>query len=337
VNQKDFSAYVYNRQFAGDMHPIRLAVDVASGDFGTRVLLEGVLEARQFCKYRFITHLCGDRSLILENLKKLGCEKDLSDSIVIEHCPQQIDDDETPSRVWKTKRLAPVVRCVSMQKDGLVDASLSAGDTRILLTAAIFLLGRMEMVVRPALAAFIPSISTRPTLLLDVGANLGCRTEHLAAFGRMGFLYYRRFFGVDCPRVALLNIGREPSKGTRTIIEAGEELDKTCKGYCGFVEGGSVLTGDVDVVVCDGFAGNVLLKTCERFHALAESVLGDGGKLDDTVRKKIAVLNPENYGGVPLLGIRGVVFKAHGSSSSRAFAHALAASVTAVHRGLPAM
>jgi glycerol-3-phosphate acyltransferase PlsX len=316
------------------MRPIRLAVDVTSGDLGMRVLLEGVLLAKKIYPNHFVTHLCGDSAAILREMKNLGFDKDLSREFAVEHCPQQIDKNETPSRVWKTKRLAPAVRCISLQKEGAVDASLSAGDTRIIMGAALFLLGRMENVARPALAAFLPTITRRPTLLLDVGANLECRMEHLVAFGHMGFEYYQRFFGVDNPRVALLNIGHEPAKGTRTIKSAGESLAASCKGYCGFVEGGDLLTGEVDVVVCDGFAGNILLKTCEKFYTLAESLLGESGKFADTVKKKMAILNPENYGGVPMLGIRGVVFKAHGSSSSLAFAHALAASVTAAYRGL---
>jgi glycerol-3-phosphate acyltransferase PlsX len=315
------------------MRPIRLAVDVCSGDLGPRVLLEGVLQAMKSSAISFTVCLCGIRAVIEQELRELGCTSLEETGISIEDCPQQIDEKEVPSRVWKTRKLAPVIRCVSLQKEGAADASLSAGDTRILMGAALFILGRMEDVSRPALAAFLPTTAGHPALLLDVGANLECRTEHLVAFGRLGFSYYSRFFGVQCPRIALLNIGREPGKGTRTIVSAGAELSRLCKGYSGFVEGGGLLTGDVDVVVCDGFAGNVLLKSCEQFYALAESVLGNGG-MGDIVRKKMAVLNPENYGGVPLLGIRGTVFKAHGSSSAKSFSHALAASVTAVHRGI---
>jgi glycerol-3-phosphate acyltransferase PlsX len=317
------------------MRPIRLAVDVASGDFGTKVLLEGVLKARHMSEYPFTVHLCGNRDIINREMKDLGIDSQSSGDFIIEHCPQEIDSVETPSRVWKTKLFSPVIRCVSLQKERVVDASLSAGDTRILLGAALFILGRTENVARPALAAFLPTTTGRPVLLLDIGANLECRTEHLVAFGHMGFDYYKRFFGIDCPRVALLNIGYEPGKGTRTIIGAAEQLAGTCSGYRGFVEGGGLLAGDMDVVVCDGFAGNVLLKTCEKFYALAESVLDDGSGLFDKVKKKMTVLNPENYGGVPLLGIRGVVFKAHGSSSARSFAHALSALAAAAYRANP--
>jgi len=319
------------------MRPIRLAVDISSGDYGSRVLVRGVLEARRRCPYSLTAYLCGDKDTIEKELKIAGSGCGPESGFIIEHCSQTVEPHLAPSRVWKTRQQSPIVRCISLQKDGVVDASLSAGDTGTLMGAAIFLLGRIEGVARPALAALLPTVSKRPALLLDAGANLECRTEHLAAFGQMGFSYYRRFFGIECPRVAMLSIGHEPSKGTRTVREAGMKLARECAGYSGFIEGGRVLSGDADVIVCDGFTGNVLLKACESFHALADAVLAGNRKLADVLREKLSILNPDNYGAVPLLGIRGVVFKAHGSSSATAFAYALIAAVTAVHRGLPVM
>ncbi len=319
------------------MRPVRLAVDVISGDFGSRVLLKGVIEARRRSETPFVALLCGDEQTILSDLENLGHARNNDGCLLVEHCPQLVDPGEAPSRVWKTKKLSSIIRCVTLQKEGVVDASLSAGDTGILMGAAIFLLGRLDKTARPALAAFLPTTAQRPSLLLDVGANLDCRAEHLVTFGLMGFNYFASYFNLECPRVGLLNIGHEASKGTRAIALAGEELARTCEGYCGFVEGGRVLSGDVDVVVCDGFVGNVLLKACESFHALTESVLSGSKRLVRAVKKRMTILNPENYGAVPLLGIRGIVFKAHGSSSAEAFANALVAAVTAVHRGLPMM
>ncbi|MBD3391763.1 MAG: hypothetical protein GF418_06865 [Chitinivibrionales bacterium] len=319
------------------MVPVRLAVDVESGDFGSRTLLRGVLDARQRSHIPFSAVLCGNRAAIESELDALSGRGPGGDGLTVEHCPQTIDAGDAPARVWKTKKQSPSVRCISLQKERAVDASVSAGDTGILMGASVFLLGRDDNVARPALAAFLPTTGERPSLMLDVGANLDCRADHLVAFAYMGFDYVKRHLGIACPRVALLNIGHEPSKGTRTLGEAGERLAGACEGYCGFVEGGRVLSGDVDVVVCDGFTGNVLLKACESFHSLMESVLAKHKRLVRAVKKRMTILNPENYGAVPLLGIRGIVFKAHGSSSTEAFANALLAAVAAVHRRLPVL
>ncbi len=315
------------------MQSICLAVDVQGGDYGSRVILEGVLEAQKQSKTTLTVHLCGDEKNIVDTLKELyGADEINREELVVEHCSQIVSADDIPSRVWKNKKESSIIRCVSLQKEGVVSASLSAGDTRILMGASIFLLGRSKGVSRPALAALLPTTASHASLLLDVGANLDCRVEHLVSFGLMGYGYVKHFFGIDNPSVALLNIGGESSKGTRTIIEAAKILAGKCRGYHGFIEGDRVLSGDTDVIVCDGFSGNVLLKACESFHVLTESVLDGNLKLIETLKKKMTILNAENYGAVPLLGLQGVVLKAHGSSSSKAITQALLTAVRAVRQ-----
>ncbi len=315
------------------METIRLAVDVQSGDYGYGVLLDGVLEARKKSNIPLVVHLCGNEREIAATLDSLGGTKYLNKhKLVIEHCYQTINSDEIPSRVWKNKKESSIIKCITLQKEGVVSASLSAGDTRILTGASLFLLGRFKEVARPALAAFLPTTKSHPSLLIDVGANLNCRVEHLVAFGLMGYNYISQFFSIDNPSVALLNIGKESFKGTKTIIEAGKILSKRCSGYIGFIEGSRVLAGDADVVVCDGFSGNILLKACESFHVLTESVLKGNRRLVNKLKKNMAILNAENYGAVPLLGIRGIVLKAHGASSSKAITHALLTAIKAVQQ-----
>jgi glycerol-3-phosphate acyltransferase PlsX len=197
---------------------------------------------------------------------------------------------------------------------------------------SIFLLGRRQGVTRPALAAFLPTTASRTTLLLDVGANLECKVDHLVTFGLIGYDYVKQQFSVERPSVALLNIGKEATKGTRIIIEAARILNKKCEGFCGFIEGSRVLSGDVDIIVCDGFTGNILLKACESFHILTESVLKGDKRLIQKLMKKMRILNAENYGAVQLVGLQGVVFKAHGSSSSKAITQAILASAKAVEQ-----
>jgi phosphate acyltransferase len=306
------------------MQAPRLAIDVMSGDYGPDVIIRGVLEAKRVLPDPFSVYLCGDEQVIRAKLLEAGVSigKDTKD-IVIEHCWENVTLQQLPFRVWKSKEHSSIIRCVTLQQQGLADATISAGDTRILMTAAVFLLGRIKGVQRPALAAFLPTVQKKRSLLLDVGANINCKPGHLVAFGMMGQAYLKDVCGVASPKVALLNIGTEPSKGTKNIFEADKELHRWCRGYCGFIEGSGILSGAADVIVSDGFAGNVILKACESFHTLAESVLDNNTALLAQLRDVLAILNPENYGAVPLLGIKGTVLKAHGSSSSKAFANAI--------------
>jgi phosphate acyltransferase len=315
------------------MNPVGLAIDVTGGDFGASVVIQGVLEARSRLAGSVKVCLCGDGNTILKALDKHRVRRlPAGGSLSLEHCAQSVENDETPSRVWKNKPLSAIVRCVALQKEGRVQASVSAGNTGVLMAAAIFVLGRQPGISRPALAAFLPTTAGRPVLLLDVGANLNCRPEHLVCFAHLGRGYMHRYYRVTSPKVAVLNIGKERTKGTQTIFETDRALSGSCPGYRGFIEGSRVLAGDVDVIVCDGFVGNVLLKACESFYALTESVLGSSKALLQSIRKSMTIFNSESYGAVPFLGINGIVLKAHGSSSPAAIANAVCVAVTAVQR-----
>jgi glycerol-3-phosphate acyltransferase PlsX len=315
------------------MLPIRLAIDVMSGDNGSKVIINGILEARRLSSEPFVVYLCGDSERILSLFDELGVsDDDRQASMFIEQCSDDVSPGEVRSRVWRKRAESAIIRCVTLQKQGKVDASISAGDTGVLMGAAIFVLGRHKGIKRPALAAFLPTTGKRQTMLLDVGANLNCRVEHLVGFGIMGYSYVNRFLEIPQPKVALLNVGTESTKGTRTLFDAAQLLAKRCKGYAGFIEGSGVLQGEADVVVCDGFAGNVLLKTCESFHLLARSVFGNNPVLAEAIRNNMDVLNPENYGAVPFLGIRGIVLKAHGGSTQRAIANAILTAITSVKK-----
>jgi glycerol-3-phosphate acyltransferase PlsX len=313
------------------MDRVAIAVDVESGDFGPQVILSGIIEARRTSKYPFKVFICGNERRTGKLIESLGGSQLLGDYEVVT-CNDFIDPGENRASVWKKQTETSIIRCITLQRELRVDASISAGDTAILLGAALFILGRSEGVLRPALAAFLPTVTKNPVLLLDVGANLNCRSEHLASFARMGEQYFSRFLKLESPGVSLLNIGKEAVKGTKTIFEAEERVRNECGNYTGFIEGNEVLSGNADVVVCDGFCGNVLLKAFESFHQLAKAVLGEPVESDPVLKKKMMILDPEIYGGVPFLGIQGTVFKAHGRSSSRAIAYAINAAVTAVKR-----
>ncbi|MCU0609225.1 MAG: phosphate acyltransferase [Chitinispirillaceae bacterium] len=312
-----------------------IAIDLDGGDFGSTVVLQGVLDALQDSPAPFTAHLCGDRAQIEKLLSEnTGAVEKFRDSLVIEHCPERVSTYERfRSMVWKNQTNSSIIRCITLQKEGFVQATVSAGDTAVLMVAAFFILGRQRGALRPALAACLPTVKKKPVLLLDVGANLNCRREHLVSFAFLGREYMRLMSGIENPKVALLNIGMESVKGTPVIRDADRTLQKRCPSYQGFTEGNHVLSGDSDVIVCDGFAGNVLLKACESFHLLIESVVEGDKELLARMRRKMASLDGESYGGVPLLGIKGIVLKAHGSSSPRAIRSAVLAAVRAIrHR-----
>lgn len=313
------------------MQKIRLAIDVASGDYGAKVIIAGLLEAYKRTDNAFLPYLCGDKEEIIATFESFG-EREIHKHFKIEHCTQQIQIHDQRASVWKKYEQSSIIRSISLQKEGKVDASISAGDTAILLSASLFILGRNENVKRPALAAILPTTKKKPVLLLDVGANLNCRAEHLVAFGMMGSEYMARFFDYKVPTVGLLNIGKESIKGTNTIQDADKSLKQQCSGYKGFVEGNHVLTGDVDVVVCDGFTGNVLLKMCESFHELARSILGNDIVDLESLKKRMESINPDNYGAVPFLGIKGTVLKAHGGSKALAITNAILTTMRVVER-----
>jgi glycerol-3-phosphate acyltransferase PlsX len=316
------------------MERIRLAVDAESGDFGAEIVIAGIVEALQRSETRFRVFLCGNKGDIERILRTdtIGAGRFKGD-IDIVHCPDRVTAHEQRRiHVWKEMRNASIIRCITLQKEGRVDASISAGDTAILLGGALFILGRRKNALRPALAAFLPTTEKRGALLLDVGANLNCRKEHLVSFAIMGREYLSAMGDNAMPKVALLNIGSEQIKGTNVIGETDKILRRKCPGYAGYIEANQVFFGGADVIVSDGFVGNVLLKTGESFHTLIKSVLNKKPSMLAGLKEDLAILDAENYGAVPFLGIKGIVLKAHGGSSPRAIASALLAAEAAVLR-----
>ncbi len=255
-----------------------------------------------------------------------------------------IDMDEHPAQAVRQKRDSSIVVGCRLLRDGGAHAFFSAGSTGACMAAATLVVGRSAGVSRPAIAAVIPA-PARPVVLLDVGANADCKPEHLLQFGHMGAAYARTMLGVAEPTVGLLNIGEEPSKGSALAQSAHGLLAERLQGFAGNVEGRDVPKGAVDVVVTDGFTGNVALKlmeglssalfaeikeamTSNPLRAAAAAVLK--GSLVELKRR----LDPDAYGGAPLLGVDRPVFIGHGSSGPDAVAAGIAAAARAVRSGL---
>ena len=251
----------------------------------------------------------------------------------IHHAPDVIDMHDPATAVRQRPDSSIRVAC-ALVKEGKGEALVSAGHTGATMAAALMAFGRISGISRPALIALVPSRPTHPTLLIDMGANADCKPHHLQQFGLMGSIYSEQVYGVSQPRTGLLSIGEEPSKGNELSLAAYTLLEHAPVNFVGNVEGRHILDGSVDVVVCDGFTGNVALKTIEGAaeaisgllrSALRSSPLTMLGALlakpaFDRVRAR---MNYEEYGGAPLVGLNNAVIIAHGRSNAKAISSAL--------------
>lgn len=312
---------------SGSRESVTLAVDAMGGDHAPTVVLEGVAAALDQDPSLKIL-LCGPEEVV----GPFASEHDRCEAVFAH---EVIAMDEHPAHAVKTKKDSSIVIGCRLVKDGHADGFFSAGSTGACLAAATLVMGRIRGVKRPALGIIIPSYD-KPTLLLDVGANADCKPEYLVQFATMGQVYSQQVMGVEHPRVGLLNIGEEDTKGSSFAIEVNQLLQKRNPDFGGNCEGGDLLQGRFDVVVTDGFTGNVCLKTIEGTaklmfklvkDALMSSLVSKMGAL--LVKGSLAGLkdkvSPDTYGGSPLLGVQGVCMIGHGSSSPRAIKNGILA------------
>jgi phosphate acyltransferase len=300
--------------------PARIAVDAMGGDRAPDEIVAGALEARG---ESIEPILYGREAEILP----------LADGLRVVDAPEVVAMDEKPGDAARNKRASSLFAVCRAVKEGEADVALSAGNTGALLAAGLVEIGRLPGVHRPAIAIPLPG-PTGPTVLIDGGANADARPEHLLQFGHMGSVFAEEALGIAAPRVALLSIGEEPEKGNRLVRETHELLAGTELNYTGNVEGRDLLGAAADVVVCDGFTGNVALKTLEggigtTMRAFREAIGSSlrskiGGLLIRPAARELrAKLDPDTYGGAYLLGLRGLVVIAHGNSSRTAAANAI--------------
>jgi glycerol-3-phosphate acyltransferase PlsX len=264
--------------------------------------------------------------------------------VEIVHAPDVIEMSDSPTAALRSKRESSIAVGLRLQQEGKAHAFLSAGNTGAVMSASTLILGRIKGVSRPTIGAVVPT-AKGPCMLLDAGANVDCRPQHLLEFGIMGSIYASSILGRTSPRVGLLNIGEEETKGTETVLAAFTLLKQSGLNFVGNVEGRDLLTGEVDVAVCDGFVGNVLLKFGEsvpaflksRFLGFAEKSLAN--KLVALVargglRSVLKELDYQEHGGVPLLGVNGVSIIGHGGSTPRAIKNMVYRAEEMVQRGV---
>ncbi|MFT7700311.1 MAG: glycerol-3-phosphate acyltransferase PlsX, partial [Candidatus Krumholzibacteriia bacterium] len=240
-----------------DSKPV-IAVDAMGGDHGPKVTVPGAL-AGWSPDCGFDLALYGDESAI----KSALADSDADESTVrIVHCTQDIDMDEAPAVAVKTKQDSPIVRAMADQKQGAVSAVLSAGSTGAMVAASLIVLGRMKGISRPCISTVMPVV-TGELVMVDAGANIVVTPEHLVSFARMGEVFSREMLGVEKPTIGQLNIGGEAKKGTELCIETYQLLEASGLNFIGNIEGNQFMLGPCDVVVTDGFTGNITLKLVE--------------------------------------------------------------------------
>jgi len=296
---------------------MKIALDAMGADAAPVPEIEGAIMALKNNPDLEIV-LVGKQDVIEKEMAKHNT-KDLRYSI--HHASEVIEMGDSPSKALKTKRDSSIVHCIELQKAGKVQASVSAGNTGAFMAAALFGLGRIENVQRPAITIAIPTVNGF-TLMLDMGANSDCRPQHLFQFARMGEIFVEHVWEKKNPRIGLLSVGEEGSKGNEAVVAAHAMLRESNMNFVGNIEGNGILYDKADVIVCDGFVGNVLLKFYEAFPNLLNQKLGDIMK-GEKARLFLEKFNKETYGGADLLGVNGVVIISHGSSTALAIKNAL--------------
>lgn len=310
---------------------ITLAVDAMGGDAGLAVTIPGaLLFLRQQADVRLL--MVGDEVQVRQALEAANASMD---RIQIVHAAQVVEMDEQPQSALKNKKDSSMRIAVNQVKEGLAQAAVSAGNTGALMATARFVLKTIQGIERPAIAKFIPSQNGHMTLVLDLGANVDCTPEQLVQFAVIGSeLVHALYPNAGAPRVGLLNVGTEDIKGTDTVKQVFKLLSSSKLNFVGNVEGGSIFSGDVDVVVADGFVGNIVLKTIEgavRFMGSAikqefqTNLLTKLGALAAMPALKgfKNKLDPRKFNGAIFLGLRGVVIKSHGGTDAVGFSYAL--------------
>jgi glycerol-3-phosphate acyltransferase PlsX len=287
------------------MRNLRIGIDAMGGDFAPDAVVKGVVEAIPLLDEGSQVVLFGDKERIEELLKAEGYE---GERVEIVATTEVITMHDHPAKAFQTKADSSIRVGFEHLAAKKIDGFASAGSTGAMMAGAIFTVGVAEGVIRPAISAAIANIRGGYTLLLDVGLNVDCKPEVLAQYALMGSLYAKDLWGLESPRVGLLNIGEEESKGN-AASKAAHQMIAQMEGinFVGNIEGKDYFTGKADVIVCDGFMGNVLLKMSESLRYIAKA-----RKIDDDFLSR---LNYEIKGGTPALGVNGVVMVGHGSST----------------------
>ena len=309
---------------------MKIALDCLGTDEAPTSEIAGAIMALDDALDDFTLVLVGDQRAIEESLAHVDTSH--RDRIEFVDASERIPPEDSPVQAVRKRLESSIVTGVRLQKEGHVDAFVSAGSTGAVMAASLILLRPLPGVARPAIGTLLPTAVGR-ILMLDAGANVDCKPHHLLQFARLGNIYAQDLMGVERPRVGLLNIGEESAKGDDLSIEAHALLERSGLEFVGNVEGRDIIGGACDVLVCDGFVGNVLLKF---YESVAEFITGflrreverQGSRLD--LQELFRVLDYTEYGGAPLLGVNGVSIISHGHSPPRAIQNAIGVAAQAI-------
>jgi len=322
---------------------LTIALDAMGGDHGPVVIIPAALNAlKKNSDLKLI--LVGDQAQLMAALQQQS--GDVGARLTIQHASQQVAMDESPALALRSKKDSSMRVAINLVKDGTASACVSAGNTGALMATARFVLKTLPGVDRPAIISTLPAIKGH-THMLDLGANVDSTAEHLFQFAVMGSVLTSAVEDIERPTIGLLNIGSEEMKGNERVKEAAQLLsDSPNINYVGFVEGDDIFKGTVDVVVCDGFVGNVALKTCEGVAKMLSSSLKE--EFLRTPLTKLAALcakpvlnafrakyDPRNYNGASFVGLTGIVVKSHGGADEHSFETAIREAITEVEKDVP--
>jgi len=302
---------------------MNIAVDAMGGDSAPEMVVHGAAKACDELDCNII--LVGDSNVISSHLS----DEYSGMGMTIHHCSEAIGMDEPPMKAFRNKKDSSIRVAFELMKGKKADAVVSAGNSGATMAAGILSSGRLETVERPALACILPG-DEGDVILIDVGGNVGCRPIHLLQFGIMAEAFAVSCLDMKNPKIGVLNIGEEPGKGNEQVKAAYELFSNSSLNFTGNVEGSDILTGGVQIIVCDGFIGNIVLKFSESMAESISSRLFEGlkGKQFSTQDQEFLIefkesLDYSEYGGAPILGINGVGIVCHGHSSSRAIKNAI--------------
>ena len=320
---------------------MHIALDAMGGDHGPEELIAGALSAAREASVD--VSLVGDEGLLQSYLAKAAPDSRTASKIRIVHSSQVVEMSDIPVDAIRKKKDSSIMVAFDLVHRGAADAVVSAGNSGATLAAAVRRLGRLKGISRPGIASIFPTLK-QPVVLMDIGANVECRPQHLFQFAIMASAYSRSH-KVQDPRIGLLTIGEETGKGNSLVREAYAMLERSSLNFIGNVEGRDVYKGDVDVIVCDGFVGNICLKISEGLVEAAQIMLRD--EIVKSFSAKIGYLlarpafkafkkrvDYSEYGGAPLLGVNGTGIVCHGKSDSVAIKNAILEAATMVSRGV---
>ena len=309
---------------------LKVGVDVMSGDMPPHELIKGCLSASKQYKNLHV-FLVGDRFVIKENLERVSYDKD---RVTVIHAKEVISMDEHPSKACRAKKDASVMVGCRGLKNGLYDSFFSPGNTGATLAAALLIVGRIDGVKRPAIMTPLPRQDGSFSFLLDAGANVDCHPRYLKQFAVMGYNYVKYVLGHDSPKIGLLSVGEESTKGNELTFKAYKILEKLPYNFIGNVEPADCLTNKVDVIVADGFVGNILLKSLETGVKALKSMIRK--EVYTSFKYKVGAYflkgmfesikkstDAESFGGANLIGVKKTIYIGHGSSGARAVFSAL--------------